>query len=151
MVLPLAFGGHPGGAHQGHPPVQGVEKQADVLDHKGPPGMGGGGCFQGVEELLDQRLCLGDGKPAFQDSLGGPGLQGRILQGEQGTGVALCDSTVPQGLQDRGGQLQQAELVGYRRLALSDAPGRLLLGEVIGGDQLLQSQSLLPKVQVLPL
>ena len=100
---------------------------------------------------MDQCLCLGHCQSALQDSLGGPCLQSGVLQGEQGPGVSLRGPTVPQGFQDGGGQLQQAELVGHRRLALPDAPGGLLLREVVGGDQLLQGQCLLPKVQVLPL
>ena len=62
--------------------------------------------------------------------------------------MALGGAPVPQALQHRRGQLQQAQLVGHSGLALANAPGGLLLGEVVGGDELVQGQGLLPEVQV---
>ena len=94
MVLALTPGVHSGGAHESHSTVQGVEKQADVFDHKGPPVAGRWGRLPGSEKLLDQCLCLGYCQSALQNSLGGPCLQSGVLQREQGPGVALRGPTV---------------------------------------------------------
>ena len=62
-VLPAALGVHPRRTHEGHPTVQGVEKQPHVLYHKdpaGPPDRGSRG--GGVEEPVHQGLGLGHGE-----------------------------------------------------------------------------------------
>ena len=65
--------------------------------------------------------------------------------------MARCGASVPQSFQNISRQFQQAEFVGYGGLTFPNAPGRLLLREMISGDQLFQSQGLFPEVQILPL
>ena len=57
----------------------------------------------------------------------------------------------PQRLQDRGAELQQAQLVGHGGLALADARCRLLLAQPIAADELGQACGLFQIVQVLAL
>ncbi len=64
-ILSLALGIYSGRAHESHPAVQRVEEQADILHNKGPLRAGRRGCFLGVEELLDQFLCLSNRQPAI--------------------------------------------------------------------------------------
>ena len=87
----------------------------------------------------------------FHHGLGRLELKLGVFQAQQCPGMALGGSAVPQDLQHLAGELQQPQLIGHRRLGFADSPGGLLLGEVVGGDQLVQRQRLLPEVQVFAL
>ena len=65
--------------------------------------------------------------------------------------MTLGASTFPQDCEDRRVQLQQPELIGHSGLALTQTPGGLILGDVIGVNEFTQGESLLPKIQVTPL
>ena len=70
------------------------------------------------------------------------------LQAQQGPGVALGEPVLAQPVQQPGRELQQPQLIGHRRLGFADAPGGLILGQVIGVDQPVQRHGLLQKIQV---
>ena len=74
-----------------------------------------------------------------------------VGKGEKGTSMALGISVVPQGTEHLVGQFQKPKLVGEGGLGLSQFYRRFRLGETAYPHQLVQRQSLLPKVQILTL
>ena len=126
--------------------VDGVDKDAHILDHGDAVSARGGG----IEHLLNVQV----GLPGIHPPLGNgdKGFAPPVLgQAQDSPGVALSQAIVQHELPLVGGQLQQPQLVGKGGLCHAQPLGRLGLGAVPKGDHIPQPLCLLKGVQVFPL
>ena len=97
--------------------------------------------------MVDVGVRLGNIETFFYDVVHGF-LSLLLGKAKQRPAMPLGQTGSPQGLQQRGRQLQQPQLVGHCALTFAHPAGSLLLRQVISRNQRLQGVGLLHKVQI---